>query len=165
VHSQAGLQDAKSKERTAQKTNSVLQEMNGALFSAHIEVFGSSSCELAARGSDLDMAFSRVCRGSQVYHLFTSPQTELKNVAERLQCQYREMHVQRLLHARVLIVNIQDEDTGIEVDLSTDNTLGVWNSQLLLEYVSIDVRFAQIVVLVKAWASAHGIQRIDNNWT
>jgi len=61
VHSQAGLQDAKSKERTAQKTNSVLQEIYGAPFSAHVEVFGSSSCELAARGSDLDMTFSRVC--------------------------------------------------------------------------------------------------------
>jgi DNA polymerase sigma len=52
---------------------------------------------------------------------------------------------------------VQEKMTCVQVDLSVENELPVFKSRLLLEYSLIDERFAQLVVLVKAWAKGRGV--------
>ena len=42
-------------------------------------------------------------------------------------------------------------------DLSVQNDLPVYKSQLFKDYSSIDSRFRPLIMLVKAWAKARGI--------
>ncbi len=48
-------------------------------------------------------------------------------------------------------------DCGEQVDVSINNPLGMYNTQLLRSYAQVDPRVRQLGVLVKKWAKARKI--------
>uniref|UniRef100_A0A2N9FEH1 Poly(A) RNA polymerase mitochondrial-like central palm domain-containing protein n=1 Tax=Fagus sylvatica TaxID=28930 RepID=A0A2N9FEH1_FAGSY len=83
---------------------------------------------------------------------------ELRGVigsVESLRGGWREM--QRIPWARVPILKFKSSRQSISCDVSVDNLQGQMKSKLLLWISEIDGRFRDMVLLVKEWAKAHGI--------
>ena len=117
---------------------------------ATLEVFGSTVCQHAGKSSDLDVtltpAFSHRLNLEEKKKVIRAVSKGLRGIG---------MHAQPILHARVPILQINA--SGVAVDLSVENELPVFKSRLLHEYTLLDHRFAQLVLLVKAWAKARQI--------
>ena len=136
--------------RLIQRLEHILQDMYG--LQAKLAVFGSTTCNLAGRSSDLDMTFTpgfakRLSLGDK--------KSQLRKISKVLQS--NGMLAVPILGARIPIVKIKDKDTWLSVDLSVENELPVFKSRLLHEYSQIDERLSKLVLLVKAWARARNI--------
>ncbi|KAJ1448914.1 hypothetical protein M885DRAFT_415123, partial [Pelagophyceae sp. CCMP2097] len=59
--------------------------------------------------------------------------------------------------ARVPVVKCTDSSTGLAMDVTVNNLLGVENSQLVGAYAAIDDRARMLLFLVKCWAKANGV--------
>ncbi|KAI5638202.1 cid1 family poly A polymerase domain-containing protein [Phthorimaea operculella] len=65
--------------------------------------------------------------------------------------------VQRILHARVPIVKYAHHFSGLDVDLCYSNMSGVYMSELLWLYGSLDPRVRPLTFAVRRWASTAGL--------
>jgi len=129
----------------------IFQQLYG--HKVQLEVFGSTVCNLAGKSSDLDMTFTP---GFPKRLNLSEKKSVLRRVSKALQ--NNGMRAVPILGARVPIIKIKDHNhTWLSVDLSVENELPVFKSRLLHEYSMIDGRFAQLVLLVKAWAKARQI--------
>ncbi|CEM39480.1 unnamed protein product [Vitrella brassicaformis CCMP3155] len=117
-----------------------------------VQVFGSFVNGFKSSASDVDVVLlSRTtpptpCSKTQV----------LTKIANYLESNDGPAHgftnLTRILQARVPLLKITHEQSGLEVDLCVENRLGVHNSRLLATYSQVDPRVSDLGRLVKAWA-------------
>ena len=64
--------------------------------------------------------------------------------------------IQLIPKARIPIVKFRDPRSGLDVDISLDNRLAIYNSMMLKSYAQ-EERLRRLVLMVKHWASRRGI--------
>jgi len=62
-----------------------------------------------------------------------------------------------LINAKVPILKFFDREGGLEVDLSVNNPTSIRNTHMLHCYSQADYRVRPLILAVKIWAKAHGI--------
>lgn len=65
--------------------------------------------------------------------------------------------------AKVPVLKLEHAN-GVKVDLCFNNLNGVRNTALLRTYVHCDPRVRQLILAVKAWAKAHGLNEAGNGF-
>ncbi|XP_064163700.1 poly(A) RNA polymerase GLD2 [Anguilla rostrata] len=72
---------------------------------------------------------------------------------------YRLSYIERsqLIRAKVPILKFRDKISGVEFDLNVNNIVGIRNTFLLRSYAYIESRVRPIILVIKKWASHHGI--------
>ncbi|GIY78869.1 poly(A) RNA polymerase gld-2 homolog A [Caerostris darwini] len=127
--------------------------------SSGLYVVGSSMTGLGVKSSDIDMCLmltdSEVDQQKEAIGILHSVKFLFKK--------YRFLHDIQVIYAKVPILKFVDLESGIEVDLNINNTVGIRNTQLLTSYSRIDKRLPPLVVLVKIWARCHDINDAKNN--
>ncbi|GFU12465.1 poly(A) RNA polymerase gld-2 homolog A [Nephila pilipes] len=122
-------------------------------------VVGSSMTGLGVKSSDIDMCL--MLTDSEV-----DQQKEAVNILHSIKylfLKYKFLYNIQVIHAKVPILKFIDIESGIEVDLNINNTIGIRNTQLLSSYARIDKRLPPLVVLAKIWARHHGINDAKHN--
>lgn len=123
-----------------------------------VRAFGSFTMDLFTAESDLDLSVSLGHTGNAF------PRENKIQVLKKLvkglyglQGGGKIRAVQPVLRAIVPIVKFVDSRSGIECDISIENKDGVYKSELIHIFSSIDKRFQKLCYLMKAWAKAHNI--------
>ncbi|KAL0879104.1 hypothetical protein ABMA27_004061 [Loxostege sticticalis] len=136
-----------------------------------IRPFGSSVNGFGRMGCDLDLVLTNVvtkemsdankrlvfqekrCEGGR-----SAWQRQLELAAELLELRAAgATRVQRILHARVPIVKYAHELADVECDLCYSNMSGVYMSELLWLFGSLDSRVRPLTFAVRRWAAAAGL--------
>jgi len=138
--------DAKARSR-----ESLTKHLKGLLFrrfgkNAVVEVFGSSVTNLSIGTGDLDLCLSFKNK---------TPRKVLRKISGLLHEEGME-DIQLIPKARIPIVKFKDPRSGLDVDISLDNRLAIYNSMMLKSYAQED-RLRLLVQMVKYWASRRGI--------
>ncbi|KAL8209411.1 hypothetical protein R6Q57_006143 [Mikania cordata] len=123
-----------------------------------VEEFGSFSMDLFTTESDLDLSIN--FRNSSLMFPRDQKIKTLRKFARKFYSLQNGGHVRRvqpIMNAKVPIVKVVDEATGIECDLSVENRDGISKSLIIRFITSIDQRFHKLSFLMKAWAKAHDI--------
>ena len=109
-------------------------------------LFGSSASNLHSTGADLDMTL-----------LLDLPHAAQCSVVRQLEQLFSRhplaghIRAAAVLRARVPIVQLTDEASGLEADISCGNRLGIANTALLATYMQHE-RARDLCFLVKHWA-------------
>ena len=104
--------------------------------------FGSSETGLSLKGGDLDLCLQMQTKDQKAV---------IKKIGNLLRRQGMEkVHV--LSRATVPIVKFNDPRSGIEVDISINNSLALHNTKLLRTYSELDERVKELALCVKYWA-------------
>ncbi|CAI8289721.1 MAG: Uncharacterised protein [Euryarchaeota archaeon UBA443] len=111
-----------------------------------IEVFGSSVTNLSIGTGDLDLCLSFKNK---------TPRKVLRKISGLLHEEGME-DIQIIPKARIPIVKFKDPRSGLDVDISLDNRLAIYNSMMLKSYAQ-EERLRLLVQMVKYWASRRGI--------
>lgn len=136
-----------------------------------VRPFGSSVNGFGKMGCDLDLVLTNIlneemCDSSKrlVYQEKKceggrSPwQRHMELVGELLELRVPgATRVQRILHARVPIVKYAHEFTDVDCDLCYNNMSGVYMSELLWLYGSLDPRVRPLTFVVRRWAQTVGL--------
>ncbi|CAL5203141.1 unnamed protein product [Lathyrus oleraceus] len=129
---------------------------------ATVEPFGSFVSNLFTRWGDLDISIE-LLNGSHIASAGKKQkQTLLVTFLKALRMKGGCMHFQFIPHARVPILKFKSARQGISCDVSINNLPGLMKSKFLLWINTIDVRFHDLVLVVKQWANAH---KINNSKT
>lgn len=116
-------------------------------------VVGSSMNGLGSNQSDMDMCLMLTpCEVDQRNEAITVLQH-----ASRILNQADFITKTQLIYAKVPILKFSDKASGVEMDLNVNNAVGIRNTQLLNCYSRLDSRVAPLALVIKAWASRHGI--------
>lgn len=124
---------------------------------ATVEPFGSFVSNLFTRWGDLDVSIelpngSYISAAGKKYK-----QTLLLDVLKALKRKGGFHGIKYISHARVPILKCDSNKDNISCDISINNLTGQMKSKLLFWINEIDGRFRDMVLLVKEWAKAHGI--------
>ncbi|KAA6400668.1 MAG: putative terminal uridylyltransferase [Streblomastix strix] len=89
-------------------------------------------------------------------------QINMNEIANHLQTKRGIITVKQIItQARVPLIKVEvtipGERQSLNCDITVNNTLGMYNSELLHMYCTIDPRVRQILLLVKSWAKARQI--------
>ncbi len=138
--------DAKARSR-----ESLTKHLTGLLFrrfgkNAVVEAFGSSVTNLSIGTGDLDLCLS---------FKNNTPRKVLRKISGLLHEEGME-DIQLIPKARIPIVKFKDPRSGLDVDISLDNRLAIYNSMMLKSYAQ-EERLQLLVKMVKYWASRRGI--------
>ncbi len=117
---------------------SVASKFGGAKLSA----FGSAESGLSLKGGDFDLCLQ-------------IPEANQKKVLKRIGGMLRGQgmdDVQIISKAKVPIVKFIDPRSGLNVDISINNTLALHNTRLLSSYSNVDKRVKELAICVKHWA-------------
>ena len=138
--------DAKAKSR-----DSLTKHLKSLLFrrfgkNAIVEVFGSSVTNLSIGTGDLDLCLSFKNK---------PPQKVLRKLSGLLHEEGME-NIQLIPKARIPIIKFKDPRSGLDVDISLDNRLAIYNSMMLKSYAQ-EERLQRMIQMVKYWASRRGI--------
>ena len=104
--------------------------------------FGSAESGLSLKGADLDLCL-QIPDANQ--------KKTLKRIGGMLRGQGMEK-VQTISRAKVPIVKFIDPRSGLNVDISINNTLALYNTNLLSAYAKLDKRVRDLAICVKHWA-------------
>ncbi|KAL9226623.1 hypothetical protein vseg_002413 [Gypsophila vaccaria] len=124
---------------------------------ATVEPFGSFLSQLFSRWGDLDISIE-LSNGSHI--LVPAKKHKQKLLSDVLTALRRTGSFRRLQfvsHARVPILKLESRVQNISCDISVNNLSGHMKSKFLLWISLIDPRFRDMVLLVKEWAKAKGI--------
>jgi len=113
---------------------------------AKVEAFGSSVTGLSLGTGDLDLCLS---------FKREQPKKVLRKVAGLLR-EEGMMDIQEIPKATIPIVKFKDSRSGLDVDISIENRLAIYNSKMLKGYAQ-DKRVREFILMVKYWASRRGI--------
>jgi len=119
-----------------------------------LHLFGSSTNGLWVRGSDVDL-----CIFADTDDNYNKMST-LANVL-------REKNMKRVIpieNARIPICKFKDPSTGLNCDLSVNNRIATYNSELIRRYTELDQRVRDIIMIVKKWAKCRGINDSKNHY-
>ncbi|XP_053672015.1 poly(A) RNA polymerase, mitochondrial [Anopheles nili] len=135
--------------------------------------FGSSVNGYGRMGCDLDVILDLDSRSNDpsdrnsrlVYHTkATNPnertqvQRQLESIGDVLQLFLPGVNsVRRILKARVPIVKYHHEHLDLEIDLTMNNTAGVYMSELLFLFGQLDARVRPLTFCIRRWAQAVGL--------
>ncbi|XVE69236.1 hypothetical protein DITRI_Ditri09bG0136100 [Diplodiscus trichospermus] len=134
----------------------VVQSMES-LRGATVEPFGSFVSNLFTRWGDLDISIELPYGSYVSYAGKKRKQTLLGELLRALRQKGGWQRLQFIGHARVPILKIVSNWQNISCDISIDNLQGQIKSKLLFWLNEIDGRFRDMVLLVKEWAKANGI--------
>lgn len=109
--------------------------------------FGSYESGLSLNIGDIDLCLQ---------FFGEKPKKVLKKIA-RIMRQDGMEQVTSITHARVPIVKFVDKLSNIPVDISINNSLAIYNTDLLAKYSKIDSRVRPFVLSVKYWALQRGL--------
>ncbi|XP_042307952.1 poly(A) RNA polymerase GLD2 [Sceloporus undulatus] len=117
---------------------------------------GSSLNGFGTRSSDGDLCL--VVKEEPI-----NQKTEARYILGLLQkhfCRKLSNYIERpqLIRAKVPIVKFRDKISRVEFDLNVNNVIGIRNTFLLRTYAYIESRVRPLVLVVKKWASFHGIK-------
>ncbi|XP_075038468.1 poly(A) RNA polymerase GLD2 isoform X2 [Mixophyes fleayi] len=120
---------------------------------SRLYLVGSSLNGFGTRSSDADLCL--VLKDEPM-----NQKTEATHILSLLQKHFytRLSYIERpqLIRAKVPIVKFRDKVSGVEFDLNVNNVVGIRNTFLLRTYAHQN-RVRPIVLVVKRWASHHGI--------
>ncbi|KAL8257527.1 hypothetical protein R6Q59_029568 [Mikania micrantha] len=135
---------------------SVVQTVD-VLRGATVEPFGSFVSNLFTKWGDLDISIE-LPNGSYVPTAGKKfKQTLLLDVLKALKGFGGFHGIKYISHARVPILKCDSNMGNISCDISINNLSGQMKSKLLFWINDIDARFRDMVLIVKEWAKAHGI--------
>ncbi|XP_063309660.1 poly(A) RNA polymerase GLD2 isoform X1 [Pelobates fuscus] len=121
---------------------------------SRLYLVGSSLNGFGTRSSDADLCL--VMKEEPV-----NQKTEARHILSLLQKHFytRLSYIERpqLIRAKVPIVKFRDKVSGVEFDLNVNNVVGIRNTFLLRTYAHMENRVRPLVLVVKKWASHHGI--------
>ncbi|KAM4709590.1 poly(A) RNA polymerase GLD2 isoform 2-T2 [Discoglossus pictus] len=121
---------------------------------SRLYLVGSSLNGFGARSSDADLCL--VVKEEPM-----NQKTEAMHILSLLQKHFynRLSYIERpqLIRAKVPIVKFRDKVSGVEFDLNVNNVVGIRNTFLLRSYAHLEGRIRPLVLVVKKWASHHGI--------
>ncbi|KAK9742214.1 hypothetical protein RND81_03G156400 [Saponaria officinalis] len=123
-----------------------------------VKAFGSYLMDLFDGGCDLDLSINlhdkdeNADRFAQVKTL-----RKFANKFSKLQKSRHVSNVELILSARVPVLKVTDNGSGVECDLSVGNLDGILKSQIVRMISDIDERFRKLSVLMKVWAKANNI--------
>ena len=89
-----------------------------------------------------------------------SPRDEALSILERLDPKFQaipNIGGNELILAKVPILKFKDTAHNLDVDINVNNAVGLRNTQLLYGYAQCDWRVRPLVLVVKLWAQAQGI--------
>ena len=104
--------------------------------------FGSMESGLSLKGGDFDLCLQ-------------IPNADEKKILKRIGGMLRGQgmeKVQTISRAKVPIVKFVDPRSGLNVDISINNTLALYNTKLLSTYANLDTRVRDLTICVKHWA-------------
>ncbi|RJU86889.1 MAG: hypothetical protein DWC02_03830 [Candidatus Poseidoniales archaeon] len=114
--------------------------------------FGSAESGLSLKSGDFDLCLQ-------------IPDANQKKIIKRIGGMLRGQgmeSVQILSRAKVPIVKFIDPRSGLNVDISINNTLALYNTKLLAQYAKVDKRVREIALCVKYWALHRNISDPPN---
>ncbi|OEL28744.1 Protein HESO1 [Dichanthelium oligosanthes] len=124
-----------------------------------VEAFGSFTMDLFTPKSDLDLSVNFNTDTKDLY-----PRKNKINAIRKLskvlyshQSQGRCHGVLPIATARVPVLKVIDQGTGVECDISIENKDGMSRSIIIKFISSIDERFRVLCYLMKFWAKAHNV--------
>ncbi|XP_074287301.1 uncharacterized protein LOC141612427 [Silene latifolia] len=124
---------------------------------ATVDPFGSFLSQLFSRWGDLDISIE-LANGS---HILVPAKKHkhmlLGDVIKALRKTGSFRRLQFVSHARVPILKLESKVRNISCDISINNLSGHMKSKFILWISLIDRRFREMVLLVKEWAKANGI--------
>ena len=107
-----------------------------------LSVFGSSESGLALKSGDFDLCLQ-------------IPDAKQKKVIKKIGGMLRGQgmeSIEILTRAKVPIVKFKDPRSGLNVDISINNSLALYNTKLLSMYADCDPRVKQLAICIKHWA-------------
>ncbi|KAL1505853.1 hypothetical protein ABEB36_005315 [Hypothenemus hampei] len=121
-------------------------------------IVGSTMTGFGLNSSDIDMC------------LLIRPCTEDPRLDSLQQLHYIKNYLLKygliihseLILAKVPILKFREETRGFEIDLNCNNAVGIYNTHLLYSYARCDWRVRPLVIMVKLWAQANGINDAKN---
>jgi DNA polymerase sigma len=144
-----------------------------------VEIFGSTMSGLALDGSaDVDVcmltnmpfsvdyeknykiSFHNELKGRNKVHVVESDNFPEDKLAKIFATHLRGKRMRNVLpipYAKVPIVKFHDPVSKMNVDLSFNNPLGVFNTKLIRDYVNMDPRVSDLAFVVKYWSKLRGI--------
>ncbi|CAM0957109.1 unnamed protein product [Alopecurus aequalis] len=117
--------------------------------SSKLYLYGSCANSFGFSNSDVDLCLS-------IDDKEMSKVDIILKLAEILQAGNLQ-NIQALTRARVPIVKLMDQDTGLSCDICVNNLLAVVNTKLLRDYAQIDQRLRQLAFIVKHWAKSRRV--------
>ncbi len=135
---------AKSRESLTRHLTGLLQRRFQR--NAKVQAFGSSVTGLSLGTGDLDLCLS---------FKKDQPKKVLRKVAGLLR-EEGMMDIQQIPKAKIPIVKFTDSRSGLDVDISIENRLAIYNSKMLKGYAQ-DKRVREFILMIKYWASRRGI--------
>ena len=135
---------AKSRESLTRHLTGLLQRRFQR--NAKVQAFGSSVTGLSLGTGDLDLCLS---------FKKEQPKKVLRKVAGLLR-EEGMMDIQQIPKAKIPIVKFTDSRSGLDVDISIENRLAIYNSKMLKGYAQ-DKRVREFILMIKYWASRRGI--------
>ena len=143
----------KSDERRRENLLKHLQKSVASKFSnSKLTPFGSAESGLSLKGADFDLCL-QIKEANQ--------KKIIKRIGGMLRGQGMES-VQALTGAKVPIVKFVDPRSGLNVDISINNTLAIHNTRLLANYSKLDKRVKELAICVKYWALHRDISDAPN---
>ncbi|XP_022865478.1 uncharacterized protein LOC111385330 isoform X3 [Olea europaea var. sylvestris] len=120
--------------------------------------FGSFLMDLFSTTSDLDLSVN--FRSNAIEFPHEKKIQTLRKFAKKLYALQSKGHVSGVLPittAKVPILKVVDQGTGVECDISVENRDGILKSQIIHLISSIDERFKKLSFLMKTWAKVQNI--------
>lgn len=134
-----------------QRRNGIIKHLTKILtnkfINAKLTSFGSFESGLSLTNGDIDLCLE--FDGEP-------PKKVLKKIARMLN-EDGMKDVKLVLNSRVPIVKFVDSQSLIPVDISVNNNLSVYNTELLKRYTEIDNRVKPFILAIKFWARNRGI--------
>lgn len=119
-----------------------------------LEVVGSTLSGFGSNTSDMDMCLILNHRNE------SDPRSEAIDILEAI-CPVFELIPnlikKELILAKVPILKLRETEYGIDIDINVNNAVGIRNTHLLHAYTLCDWRVRPLVLVVKLWAHAQGI--------
>ena len=134
-----------------QRRNGIIKHLTKILtnkfLNAKLTSFGSFESGLSLANGDIDLCLE--FDGEP-------PKKVLKKIARMLN-EDGMKDVKLISNAKVPIVKFTDAQSMIPVDISVNNNLSVYNTELLKRYCEFDVRVKPFILAIKYWARNRGI--------
>ncbi|XP_063819571.1 poly(A) RNA polymerase GLD2 isoform X2 [Pseudophryne corroboree] len=123
---------------------------------SRLYLVGSSLNGFGTRSSDADL-----CLVLKEEPFLMNQRSEATYILGLLQKHFytRLSYIERpqLIRAKVPIVKFRDKVSGVDFDLNVNNVVGIRNTFLLRSYAYLENRVRPLVLVIKRWASHHGI--------
>ncbi|ORX50707.1 hypothetical protein BCR36DRAFT_583293 [Piromyces finnis] len=123
----------------------IMNEKQWKNYELEVHRFGSSKNGLWSNQSDIDLCiFANNSKGQYI-------DINMHKIAHVLKVNGM-INIEPIIHTRIPICKFEDPETGFNCDLSCNNRIPIYNSELIACYMKFDERVRDIVMIVKKWA-------------